>query len=397
MPQDNIVIISNYYPPEIGAAANRIKNMAVGLTNNGYSVSIICPLPNYPEGRIFKNYRGRFVVYEKEQQVDINRYWKYPSNSKNVFVRFISMASFAITMWFSLYKLIKLKPKFVIVQSPPLFVAFSALLLSKLIRSKSVLNVSDLWPLSAFELGKLKKSFFYRFLEFIERKNYQMATKIIGQSNETINYIKKIVVKEFLVYRNVPMRSVTVYSKKREGSLKLVYAGLLGYAQGILNLCNQINFNELNVEFHIYGRGMEEKGIKEYVKCENTNVFYHGSFDSDEIKNEIVKYDIALVSLADSIYGAVPSKIFEMMQLKMPILFRGSGEGALIIKNESIGLNSASNDYNELINNIKLFSEMDDYTYNKFLQACEVAHNKKYNLEIEITKLRRFLSNFDKN
>ena len=388
-----IVIISNYFPPEMGAAANRIQNMAEGLHDRGNEVTIICPIPNYPLGKIFKEYKGKFKVKEEKNEILIERYWVFPSVSRNMFVRFLSMISFAFSMWFSLFSLLKKKPNLIIVQSPPLFVALSGLLLSKLIRSKSILNVSDLWPLSALELGKLKKGVLYSILEEIEKINYRLADKIIGQSEETINYISNSINKDCLVYRNVPFFKETT-SKPKNKTLKIVYAGLLGYAQGLLGLCKQINFKELNVEFHIYGSGMEENEIRNYIKNNDTTIFFHGRLNSDIIKIEILKYDVALVCLVDYIYGAVPSKIFDLMQLKTPILFSGLGEGAEIVKNEEIGLCSEPNDLSKLIENIETFKNMDTNSYTSFSDNCYTAHLNKFNLELEMDKLVNFIDYF---
>ena len=52
-----IIIVSNYYPPEIGAASNRIYNLSNSLSKYYDSVNVIAPLPNYPTGKIYKNYR----------------------------------------------------------------------------------------------------------------------------------------------------------------------------------------------------------------------------------------------------------------------------------------------------------------------------------------------------
>ena len=57
--QKDILIITNYFPPEKGAAANRIFDMAKAYKNNGYEVLVVCPLPNYPKGKIFKAYKKK--------------------------------------------------------------------------------------------------------------------------------------------------------------------------------------------------------------------------------------------------------------------------------------------------------------------------------------------------
>lgn len=388
-----ILIISNYYPPEMGAAANRIQQMAEGLKDKGNEVIVICPMPNYPYGKIQKPYQNKFTITEKTQGVTIKRYWIYPSISKNIFLRFFSMFSFAVSLWFSVFTLFRKKSDVCIVQSPPLLVALSGLLMSKFIGCKTILNVSDLWPLSAFELGVIKKNLLYRFLEKVEQTNYRLADKIMGQSNEIITHIKSKVTKEFLLYRNLPFYQEYTSKARSKGRLKIVYAGLLGYAQGIYTICNQINFKELDVEFHIYGSGMEEVKILDFCNRKDVNVFFHGSKTMIEVKEEIRKYDVAMVPLATTIYGAVPSKIFELMQLGMPILYIGDGEASKIIENKKIGMSSLPNDTLTLVQNITKFKEMSTEIYNAFVLNALSCHKDKYSLDIQINHLNQFTIN----
>ena len=54
-----VLVVSFYYPPEIGAAASRISNMVEGLQREGAEVEVLTCLPSYPKGRIFEGYRHR--------------------------------------------------------------------------------------------------------------------------------------------------------------------------------------------------------------------------------------------------------------------------------------------------------------------------------------------------
>ena len=54
----DILIITNYFPPETGAASNRIFHLAKGLQKHKYKVSVLTPLPNYPKGKVFEGFRG---------------------------------------------------------------------------------------------------------------------------------------------------------------------------------------------------------------------------------------------------------------------------------------------------------------------------------------------------
>ena len=389
---DKIVIISNYYPPEMGAAANRIKNLALGLKEKGKEVRIICPLPNYPKGKVYKKYRNKFSFIEYIDGIKVNRYWIFPSKSKNPIIRLLSMLSFAFSLWFSFFSLLKRKPELIIIQSPPLLVAFSALILSKFLGCKNILNVSDIWPLSALELGVIKKGYFYTFLERIENINYKLADKIIGQSEETITHISKIVNKDFLIYRNVPNYDEYSPKLKSKGNLKVVYAGLLGYAQGILKICKEIDFKKLEVELHIYGGGMEEEEIIEIANNKEKNIFFHGIKTSKEIKNEIRKYDVGFVPLKNRIYGAVPSKIFELMQLGTPILFFGEGEGSDIVNKNNIGFSCNSNEMDNLREYIIEYKNMNQEVFTEMSKSLLLLHKENYHLKNQINNL--FNNNF---
>ena len=156
------MIITSYYPPEIVAASNRIYHLADGLKKE-FKVRIVTPLPNYPTGKILPEYRGKKKLVTLEEGIEINRLWIYASKAKNKFVRLFAMLSYSISLiWFFTWNKI---PNKVIIQSPPLLVAFTAVLFLKSKNRRLILNVSDLWPSAGFELGALKKNFGYSILK----------------------------------------------------------------------------------------------------------------------------------------------------------------------------------------------------------------------------------------
>ena len=63
-----------------------------------------------------------------------------------------------------------------------------------------------------------------------------------------------------------------------------------------------------------------------------------------------------LFPLTVRIRGAVPSKLFDLLPLGVPILFCGGGEGEEIVKENQLGLVSAPGDYERLSKNIQAMS-----------------------------------------
>jgi hypothetical protein len=67
-------ILSQYYPPEMGAPQARLSQLAARLTERGHEVVVLTALPNYPQGRIFPGYR-RAVVLERHGGAPVIRTW----------------------------------------------------------------------------------------------------------------------------------------------------------------------------------------------------------------------------------------------------------------------------------------------------------------------------------
>jgi glycosyltransferase involved in cell wall biosynthesis len=358
---EEILIISNYYPPEKGAAANRIEQLALKLFQNNYKVSVVCPLGNYPKGELFPEYKGKFSVTENRDNITVKRLWIFPSVSKNLLVRILSVLSFSMSLFF--YLLFKKTPKKVIVQSPPLLLSFLSIFVLSLKNKKIILNISDLWPLAAIELKALKEhSFSHKFSLWLERFIYKKSTLILGQSNEIITHVRTIVPgKKCFLYRNFPDHKVDNLELKTEENqpVKIFYAGLLGIAQGVFELCEKIDLKGLDVELHIFGDGAEKKQIETLLLSANEpKIFFHGMLDRNELHKKIMSFDIAVVPLKTRIYGSVPSKIFEYGALGFPILYFGGGEGETIVFENQMGWVANVGNYEELNSKIKEISNL---------------------------------------
>jgi glycosyltransferase involved in cell wall biosynthesis len=387
---EEILIISNYYPPEKGAAANRIEQLALKLNQNKYKVSVVCPLANYPKGELFPEYKGKFSVTEVLQEITVKRLWIYPSNSKNFIVRVFSILSFSLSLFFFL--MFKKTPKKIIVQSPPLLLSFISVFTLSFKSKKIILNVSDLWPLAAIELEAIKiNSLSHKVLCFLERFIYKKASLILGQSNEIIAHVKTISPdKNCYLYRNFPDHKTAEFglTTKLDEPVKIFYAGLLGVAQGVFELCKQINLESLPIELHLFGDGAEKKQLEDYLQNHSKKkIFFHGMMERKQLLNELKTFDIALVPLKTRIYGSVPSKIFEYGSLGFPVLYFGGGEGEDIVRENKLGWIAPVGDYISLNNEIKVIAQLRKEDLKSIKYEVFQKAEKSFNLDNQIAEL----------
>ena len=85
-----IVLLTEYYKPEMGASQNRLYEMVKGLKEAGNEISVVTGMPNYPTGRIFDAYKGKFKSSETIDGIFIKRFWLYASNSKKSIPRILN-------------------------------------------------------------------------------------------------------------------------------------------------------------------------------------------------------------------------------------------------------------------------------------------------------------------
>ena len=391
MKNKKINIFSIYFPPENGAASYRIYNLASGFVERGNNVNIITSMPSYPFGKIFKKYK--YKIYKKENLNDINIYrlWIMPSKSKNIFLRFLSMMSYSISMFFFIPRLFFIKSDYNIIQGHPLISSFFIILINKkILNRKIILNISDIWPLSGLELGFFKKnSFMYKSLKKIESFNYKNSDKILVQSDEINTYIKKSYNINSFVYRNLPVTKIDIIDSEYISKCKIFYAGLLGYAQGIAEICKKVDFELLDIEFHIYGDGGESNEIKSISK-NRRNIFYHGLISKDLLYNKIKNYHYGLVPLIKPIYGAFPSKIYELIHFEIPIIYFGDGNASKLITEKKIGYSVNSKDYDSLKKLFKKISLVDK----SFIKLTENLKNLKkdgFDFKLQFEKLLNYI------
>jgi glycosyltransferase involved in cell wall biosynthesis len=391
-----IKIITSFFPPEKGAASHRILTTAKELSSHGFDVSVITTLANYPTGKLFNGYKKMLYKKEKIEGIDCIRCWVFPSNSNNPIIRILSMISYCFSLLFTIPSLFFNKPDIMFVQTPPLLPGITGVLISKLLRIKVVLNVSDIWPLTAVELGVMHhKSLSFRLFSGIEKIMYRLSDAMIGQSNETCSYLKQKSDKPILLYRNLTKSNFNqiVNEQVLDSKKKIVYAGLLGFAQGVFNICKNIDFKSLDIEFHVFGDGIEKSFIENFIQQNSEcNIFLNQTITKDEMQKKLLSYDATIIPLTKNIYGAFPSKITMAMAAGLPIFFSGDGEGLKIVDEFNLGYVSEAGNLNALEKNIIEFSKLNHQQINLMKLNIMNVVEKDFNYVDQQSKLCKFIS-----
>ncbi len=170
----NLTIVTQYFPPEVGAPQNRLFELAVRLQQKGVTVNVITAMPNYPKMEIQKDYKGKWFFRENMEGLNVMRAPIFVTKNKSIVFRLLNYFSFVFTSF--IVGLIKSrKTDVVICESPPLFLGVSACLLAKIKRAKFVFNVSDLWPESAEELGLVTNKHFINAAYWLEKQLYKQS------------------------------------------------------------------------------------------------------------------------------------------------------------------------------------------------------------------------------
>lgn len=341
----NILYITQYFYPEIGATQTRALEMASNLVRQGHRVTVLTEFPNHPKGIIPKEYRGRFWEREKYREIHVVRTWVWTRPQKTFVTRmgfYLSfMATAAIAGLF-----IPGRFDVVYTTSPPFFVGVTGYWLSRIKNARFVFEVRDLWPRSAIELGELNNPAFIRWAEKLERFFYRKAMRIVTVTQG----IQDVLAgrgyhpdKLCLVTNGTNTALFTNQGNAQKSRLALenkfvvLYAGILGIAQGIETLMDVVEAlrKEDRIHFVFIGEGPVKEKIQAIQhNCALTNLTLMDEIPRDEIPVYISMADCCLVPLkkTDLFKGALPSKMFDYMACERPIIVSIDGEARRIVE-----------------------------------------------------------------
>ncbi|MEO6882582.1 MAG: glycosyltransferase family 4 protein [Bacteroidia bacterium] len=364
-----ILILTQYFPPEVGAPQNRLFELAVRLQKLGAEISVLTAMPNYPQMQIYKAYQGKKYFFEEMNGLKIHRSWIYVSSSKSIVPRLMNYFSFVFSsMWIGCFKLEKFD--FVLCESPPLFLGITAYVLKKIKRSKLIFNVSDLWPESAEKLGLVKNKFLLSLSSKLEEFMYRKSELISGQTQGIVKNIsdrfpeKKIfwlpngVDLSFYKYDEIDAEKWRQKNNFSNTDFILLYAGIIGHAQGlevILKAAEKLKLHP-KIKFILLGSGPEKINLEQLKnQLQLENVFFFDVVAKTEMPEIIATSDVSIIPLKklDLFKGAIPSKIFENLAMKKAILLGVEGEAKeLFIDEGKCGLAFIPEDSADLANKI---------------------------------------------
>lgn len=372
-----ILILTQYYPPEIGAPQNRLHELAIRLKNKGVQIEVLTALPNYPKMEVFKDYRNKQRREETIEGITVHRSWIYVSASKSIIARLLNYFSF---VWSSYWRGRRLQSfDYLMVESPPLFLGYSAIALSKKLNAKLIFNVSDLWPESAEKLGLVTNKNLLNMAYKLEKKCYKTSTLITGQTQGIVNDIKqRFPAKEvswlpngvdisFYNPEKIPDSDFRQVNGFKDEDIIFFYGGILGHAQGLEIIIEAAReLENTHAQFVIQGVGPEkEKLVTLHKKYALKNIHFLEPVTKSEMPGILKSVDIAIVPLKklDLFKGAIPSKIFEALAMKKPLLLGVDGEARkYFIENAQAGLFYTPEDIDSLKTQVIYFLENPDET-----------------------------------
>jgi colanic acid biosynthesis glycosyl transferase WcaI len=347
-----ILLLTQYFPPEKGAAQVRLWELAQGLQREGHQVTVVTAFPNHPTGVIPPPYRGKFFQKEEMEGLQVLRTWIYPVRRGRFWLRLLNYFSFVFS---SLYGILRSgKQDLIVVESPPLFIGFSALIASLVKRAPYIFNVSDLWPESAVELGLVTNKFLIKMSEGLESFFYRKAKKLSAQTEGIVRgLLRKNVKAEDILF--LPNGVDTELFKPRERDLELeealglkdkfviLYAGTMGYAHGIETALSAADIlrEEKEIIFLFVGDGSERPKLEQLARDKQLPNVRFIDFQPLEVIPRY--YSLSSINLSTLrryklSEGVRPSKVFPALASGRPLIYVGEGEGAEIVRESGGGV-----------------------------------------------------------
>ncbi len=337
-----VLILSINYWPEVTGIGAFTTYRAEHLAAAGHDVEVCTTFPYYPEWKVPAEYSGKFASTEQHSGVKIVRSYAYIPNPVTPLKRILHEGSFVLTV--TIRALARKRPDVLLVVSPPLGLAVTAVLLNRLWRIPYVFDVEDLQPDSAADLGMLP-AWAVKLLYGVEKAAYRHARLVTTLTSS---------MRKRIVDKGVPEEKVELLEPRMDDSLidllpeegsafrqryglderfLVTHSGNMGVKQGLDVVLDAaaLNRRDESTLFLFVGNGADCQRIQRRAADLNLhNVRFLPLLDETDFRGVLAASGVCLVTQQQSVSEiAFPSKIVTYLAAGRPVIASVNPEAKL--------------------------------------------------------------------
>lgn len=370
-----ILFLSHYFPPEVNAPATRTYEHCKQWVKDGHEVTVISCVPHHPMGKAYPGYSNKLVHVEYKDGIKAIKILTYITANEGFAKRtfnyvFYMLMAILVAPFLS-------KADVVISTSPQFFNGLAGYFVSRMKRAKWVLEIRDLWPESIVAVGAIKNEKIIKALEAVESFIYRKADHIVpvtnafrkhilerGGRDDRITVIRNGVDLGF--FAEQPVDEAFAESIGVKGKFVAAYVGTHGMAHGldvILEAAEKLRERD-DIVFLTAGDGAERARLEqEATRRGLKNVIMLGQLPKEKMPAlwSITSVSLVLLKKLDLFLTVIPSKIFETMAMKKPIILGVRGESQEIIDAAGSGVCIEPENADELAQAIVKMADSPDY------------------------------------
>lgn len=331
----DVLVVTQYFPPERGAAQVRLEALCRELQRAGATVEVVTALPSYPLGRTFPGWRRRPVQADVEDGVRVVRVWTWAAMGSGV-GRLLGYLSFGLMVGLGLSR--ARRPRWVFVEYPTPFGAVVPLLWARARGARTVLNVADLWVDVVADAGVPGGRPALAALRRLERwllRRSDAVTVVTEGMGQAVRDRGVPADRVCWLPNGVDTELFRPGDAEPDDPPVVLYAGTHGHVHGLEVVLDAAgHLADRRVRFLLVGGGSEKEAlVAEAERRELGNVEFRDPVSPEEVARLLRRARVGLASVRPGdVYRSVRSaKVFPMMASAVPVVYSGADEGASVV------------------------------------------------------------------
>jgi glycosyltransferase involved in cell wall biosynthesis len=354
-----VVFVSQMYPPEKGGNPSRIHDTAVHLRDEGWDVTVLAPPPSYPPGEFERTFRRAST--DTIDGVTVHRLWTWQprGDDPGMKSRLPYFLLFAIHALLWLLRNVR-RYDVVVTSTPPISTGAPGLLTAAL-GKPWVVDVRDLWIDASISLGYLEEG------SLIERVSRRFQRTVLHAADRVTvttegngrrlrqTYGQSLGDKLLLVpngvdtttFRPAGDEATTDDRDAADRPPTVVYTGNLGSAQDLESCVRAMaHLDHEDAVLKLVGSGDRKAALQRLVTDLDLDdrVEFTGTIPREEVPGVLARATVGVAPLKDSeeLAYAMPTKVYEYLACKLPVLVTGRGEVERFVEESGGGVHAAN-------------------------------------------------------